>query len=426
MTGSGKRYVIALCGGGDRPIETLGGRTPFEAANTPHLDRLAADGCNGLLQIISEDISPESDSGGMALLGYDPLIYYTGRGPLEGYGTEFWDANGYSVAFRINFASMNRTTGRLDRRTSRDLDDAEMQELIADITDQVRLPAGIDISIMGWGRHRGILAFTSKTRPLSGDVTNTDPGFVKNGPFGIPVRHHANRPQPARPLSGDVGAAVVADLVNLFTAQSSEALERSDVNTRRRGAGRDPANIILIRDGGHVLPDLPPAKARISMYGQVPAERGLARLIGATFTTAKPAPGEPEADFYRRLLPLILADPAETIFSHIKGPDEPGHDQQPEAKVAAITDLDANLIGPLRAALGPADTLVVTCDHATPCEMGIHAPDRVPLAVAGPGITPDMVTVFSEAAAGEGSVPVKRASELMPWLVKRQGQGQWR
>ena len=86
------------------------------------------------------------------------------------------------------------------------------------------------------------------------------------------------------------------------------------------------------------------------------------------------------------------------------------------AKVQAIADLDADLVVPLQDALPPADTLAVTCDHATPCELGIHASDPVPAAVAGPGIAPDQVRAFSEPAARHGGLPVGRAQHLIGWL----------
>ena len=414
----GRIFVLALCGGGDRPIGALGGRTPFEAADTPGLDRLANRGTTGLLTVIADEIPPESDSGAMALLGYDPLVHYTGRGPLEGYGNRYWDPDGNSVAFRVNFASHDPSTGRLDRRTSRDLSDAELEQLVEEILASVDLGGDVVVQLTGWGRHRGILAFSSRRWQLSGDVSNTDPGFTKTGPFGLPAREPGDRPLPCRPQADDEGAARVAELVNAFVEQSAAVMARSEVNERRVAAGRRPANLLLVRDGGHILPDLPPAPTSISMYGQVPAERGVARLIGARFTVAKPAAGQSEPDFYSRLLPQLLADPAEIVFVHVKGPDEPGHDGQPAAKVQAITDLDAGLVQPLLAELGPADTLVVTCDHSTPCELEIHSSDRVPAAVTGPGIQADAVRRFSEAAVAGGSLPVERACELMPWLRK--------
>ncbi|MBE1489814.1 CMP-5'-phosphonoformate--3-phosphoglycerate phosphonoformyl transferase [Plantactinospora soyae] len=426
--GAGRVFVVALCGGGDRPIAELADRTPFEAAATPHLDELARDGCSGLLEVIRADVPPESDSGAMALLGYDPVRYYTGRGPLEGLGMDFWDADGFSVAFRINFASWQPDTGRLDRRTSRDLSDDELEALVTSVRAEVRLTDDVAVRLTGFGRHRGILALTSRTVPLSGRVTNTDPGFVALGPFGVPVADPPTTPLRCRPAPGldgtpsGLNAEGTARLVNQFVERSAAVLENHPVNLARRAAGRRPANLILVRDGGDTLPVLPSFAAerglRLSMYGQVPAERGLARLIGARFTVARAGPGEDDRSFYRTLLPALLDDPADVVFVHLKGPDEPGHDGRPHDKVTAIGDIDGGFVGPLRARLGPLDTLVVTCDHATPCELGIHAPDRVPTVVTGPGVRPDGVTGFGERAAAGGGLPAARASELLPWLLR--------
>lgn len=419
-SGRGRVMVVALCGGGDRPIGVLGGRTPFEAAPTPNLDGLAARGASGLLEVIRHDIPPESDSGAMALLGYDPLVHYTGRGPLEGLGMDFWAADGFSVAFRINFASWDPHTGRLDRRTSRDLSDDELQVLVGEIRDAVVLDPGVDIRLTGFGRHRGILALTSATCPLSGRVGNTDPGFTNTGPFGTPVEAPRQTPLPCRPLDASEAAATTARLVNDFVTSSAAVLERSRVNRDRRSAGRRPANLVLVRDGGDTLPVLTPfgdAHGRtLSMYGQVPAERGLARLIGARFTVAGASRGQTDPDFYAELVPTLLADPADVLFVHVKGPDEPGHDGRPVDKVQAIAEIDEGLVGPLADAMSHLDTLVVTCDHATPCELGIHSADPVPTVAVGPHVTADRVTEFGERAAHAGALPARRASELLAAL----------
>jgi 2,3-bisphosphoglycerate-independent phosphoglycerate mutase len=416
-----RTFIVILCGGADRPIARLGSRTPFEAAATPHLDALARRGATGLLEVIDSATPPESDSGAMALLGYDPLALYTGRGPLEALGMDFWDPEGSSVAFRVNFASWSPATGRLDRRTSRDLSDDELAVLVREILEEVTLDEPVSVRLTGFGRHRGILALTSREVALSGRVTNTDPGFTARGPFGVPVADPAPTPLPCRPLDeGDEAAAATARLVDRFVERSATILERSEVNRARRAAGRRPANVILARDGGHVLPSLERFDERyglrLSMYGQVPAERGLAGLLGGRFTVARPAPGRSDPEFYGDLLPVLVGDPADVVFVHLKGPDEPGHDDRPDAKVAAIEEIDEHFVGPLVAALGAGDTLVVTCDHATPCELGIHAPDRVPVAVAGPGAAADGTSAFGEREAAAGALAGWRACQLLPWL----------
>ncbi|MBI2973255.1 MAG: phosphoglycerate mutase, partial [Armatimonadetes bacterium] len=70
-----KILYVVLDGLGDRPIPELDGRTPLEAADTPHLDRLAAEGRQGTVISVGKGIAPESDVAVMAILGYDPLRY---------------------------------------------------------------------------------------------------------------------------------------------------------------------------------------------------------------------------------------------------------------------------------------------------------------------------------------------------------------
>jgi len=420
----GRTYIVALCGGGDRPIATLGGRTPFEAAPTPNLDELTRAGALGLLTVIAPDIPPESDSGAMALLGYDPLTHYTGRGPLEGHGMDFWDGAGASVAFRVNFASRDPRTGRLDRRTSRDLADAEQQALAQELREGIRLAdlPLISFQLTAFGRHRGIVCFTSRAVPLSGNVANTDPGFRKQGAFGVPNASFTPAPLPCEPLENTEAARNTAAAVNAFVAESAVILSASAVNRARVAAGRLPANILLFRDSGDTLPVLPDfAKQtgmRMALYGQVPAERGLCKLFGGRFITSKATAAESDRAFYTRLVAEVAADPADLVFVHLKGPDEPGHDDRPEEKTEAIAGIDAFFVRQLVDRLGPNDRLVVTCDHATPCELGIHAPDPVPTVLFGPGIEANGATAFSETQAARRALPFARAHDLMPYMAR--------
>src|SRR3989344_7185588 len=81
-----KVIFIVFDGLGDRPISELGGKTPLEAATTPHLDWLAQNGINGLVHTIERSIRPGSDVAHLSLFGYDPRKYYRGRGPFEAAG----------------------------------------------------------------------------------------------------------------------------------------------------------------------------------------------------------------------------------------------------------------------------------------------------------------------------------------------------
>jgi 2,3-bisphosphoglycerate-independent phosphoglycerate mutase len=419
---SNKIYFIVLCGIADRPVPALDHKTPLEYATTPNLDRMARDGIQGLITIIDAEITPESDSGAMALLGYDPLIFYTGRGALEGLGSGFLDRDRNGVGFRINFASYDERRGVLDRRTSRDLTDDELATLVDEIRDRVRLDdEDVRFDICGFGRHRGIVCFRSDFLALSGQVSNTDPGFRKVGAFGIPNSGYQPSPLPCIPLDDSAASSNTAALVNKFVDRTSSILRQSHVNRRRIADGKSPANLLLFRDGGHLAPSLPAFRERfdrgLSIYGQVPAERGLSRLLGGRWVQAAAEGEHDEIRFYRDLARTLPTDPAEVVFVHIKGPDEPGHDGRPMEKVRAIERIDAVFFHDFLKRVRPGDAVVVTADHATPCEMGIHSADPVPALLCGAAIEPDSTDAFSELAASKGRMPARRGVDVMPMVI---------
>lgn len=53
------KYLVILGDGmADRPIESLGGRTPLEYAKTPKMDELAAKGEIGMVHTIPDGMKP--------------------------------------------------------------------------------------------------------------------------------------------------------------------------------------------------------------------------------------------------------------------------------------------------------------------------------------------------------------------------------
>src|SRR5215218_8242183 len=82
-----KHGLLLIADGlGDRPVPELDGRTPLEFARTPTLDGLVREGEAGLMDPVAPGIRGGSDTGHLAILGYDPYKFYTGRGPFEAMG----------------------------------------------------------------------------------------------------------------------------------------------------------------------------------------------------------------------------------------------------------------------------------------------------------------------------------------------------
>jgi 2,3-bisphosphoglycerate-independent phosphoglycerate mutase len=89
----------------DYPVESLGGKTPLMVARTPHMDWMAESGEIGLVRTVPDGFNPGSEVANLSIFGYDPIRYYTGRGPLEAasLGVELAADD---IAFRCNLVTL--------------------------------------------------------------------------------------------------------------------------------------------------------------------------------------------------------------------------------------------------------------------------------------------------------------------------------
>lgn len=420
-----KVYCIVLDGAADYKIPLLNNRTPLETAVTPNMDYLAKHSIMSLINILPPEYVPETDSGLMALLGYDPLRYYCGRGTLEAIGRDLYKEYKYFVGFRVNFSSYNDVNRILERRTARGLSEEELQMLTDEILANVKLSnfPDIDYDFVSFGAHRGILSFYSNDMELSGNVSNTDPGFKKSGCFSVPIARYENKVLPCIPLDHSVASRVTAAVVNDFIKQSHEILEHSNINRKRRERSLLPCNWLIVRDGGFPVVSMESFYKKygktLTVFGGLPCEKALANLIDANFCYSQEFELQLQEKYLSQLADELIDIESDIVFCHLKGPDEPGHDHDPLGKVQAIEKIDRYFISKIVDAKGICDTVVVTCDHATPCTLGVHSNDKVPLMISGNSIMADGLLHFDEANAGKGNCPISEAVDIMKYLVER-------
>jgi 2,3-bisphosphoglycerate-independent phosphoglycerate mutase len=106
-----KYALIIPDGAADEPQESLGGRTPLQAADIPAMDAVVERGVVGRANHVPPSLPAGSDVACLSLLGYDPLEYFTGRAPLEAaaqgikLGTDDW-------AVRCNLVTIEEQTMR--------------------------------------------------------------------------------------------------------------------------------------------------------------------------------------------------------------------------------------------------------------------------------------------------------------------------
>lgn len=418
-----KLLYIVLDGLGDLPGPELDGKTPLEAAETPHMDDLARKGRTGLMYPIKEGIAPESDAAVISILGYDPFQYYTGRGPLESYGAGLEMEDG-DLAIRCNYATLGEGNRIVDRRAGRNVTSAEAAALTEAVNSQLKLTSTpADFTLKSTVAHRCALVIKRRDGKLSGQITNMDPAYSRVGGLGVAKAKVEMKLERCTPMDDSEGARVAAALVNEFVEKSHLILDRHGVNVQRRAKGDLTANLILTRDAGDSLPKFPKFN---ELYGvkagcvvEMPVERGIALLCGMEEIKLPPPTKDLKADYPLRSEKTIEALKSfDAIYIHLKGPDEPGHDGEFERKKEVVELIDSYFFSTVLPKIDIVETVVtVTADHSTPCSLKAHSADPVPLLVSGGNIQPDNTQVFSEKECQGGSIGTIRGPELVPMLM---------
>jgi 2,3-bisphosphoglycerate-independent phosphoglycerate mutase len=368
-------YVL-LDGCADRPDPKLNYTTPLEAAHTPALDSIATRGRLGRVTTVGRGISPESDIAVFNMLGYAFEEGYPGRGVVEAIGANVKFRDG-ELALRANFGTV-RGSAILDRRAGRNLTAREAEELSEELK-HVRL-TGATFQFRSTISYRGVLVISAERR-LSAQVSNTDPAYRRVGGFGAARQTRKDeRLQKCIPESREEAAVAAADLVNEFTKKSLQVLSVSGVNKEREKAGLLPANALLLRDAGDHLPRVRGFEAKYGMKGvaivEMPAEVGIAKILGMKIIEVEDRNDlNAKASLFSRELKEDT-----TVYVHIKGPDEFGHDGDAVGKKKCIERIDRDFFSRIEETAG-GGRLAVSCDHATPCALKMHSSDPVPLLV---------------------------------------------
>jgi 2,3-bisphosphoglycerate-independent phosphoglycerate mutase len=393
------KYVILVGDGmGDYPIPELGGKTPLQAAATPHLDELARRGELGLARTIPPGQEPGSDIANLAIMGYDPERYHTGRAPLEAAALGV-DLGPAEVAFRCNLVTLSHQNSGLimEDYSAGHISSGEAQELIAALQaalgqDGRRFYPGVS--------YRHLLVWTEAdaawhTYPPH-DWTGKEVGHLMEGD--------------AQPLWD-------------LTRSSWPVLQDHAVNRSRLAAHQKPATSIWLWGQGRP-PQMPTLKERFGLTGAVISAvdliRGIGRYAGLTPILVPGATGFLDTNYAGKVAAALEAlKEMDLVFVHVEAPDEAGHSGELKLKLQAIQDFDAQVVGPMRVGLDKLGDyrLLVLCDHLTPLAVRTHSPEPVPFVLYDSRTPGDRLRPYSEAAAAEAGLLLEQGADLLPRLL---------
>ncbi len=391
-----KILLIIMDGLGGRPSGLLGGRTSLQAAYRPNMNFLVRNGIGGLMYPVSQGIRAGSDTSHLSILGYDPRVVYTGRGPFEAMGLGM-DVSKGDVAFRANFATRADSGFISDRRAGR------IQESTDELCRAISLNVGgVTFEVKPGVEHRAALVMHGDH--LSSRVSDSDP-------------HEAGKP----PL--DITATVdsakrTANVLNQYLERIRKILDDHPFNRDRVSNGKLPANELLIRGAG-MAPDLQDFQSkyglRAACVAGIPMISGICKLMGMDIIHAKGVTGRLDSDYESKISSAVKSlDNHDFVIVNLKGPDIAGHDGNPLAKRDVIERADSayrQLVS-----LGHRVVISITGDHSTPAEYGDHSGDPVPILIYTENGRKDCAKRFDEVSCSRGSLRIL-SGDLMQYLL---------
>ncbi|MFN6191112.1 MAG: cofactor-independent phosphoglycerate mutase [Planctomycetia bacterium] len=408
------KYVIVIPdGAADAPQDSLGGKTPFQAARTPAMDSLAARGTVGLTNHVPESLPPGSEVACMSLMGYDPLAYFTGRAPLEAaaqgisLGADDW-------AVRCNLVTIQPAEGGpiMEDFTAGHITTEEATELLA--AAQRGFAADFP-GLAGWEFKPGVSyrnLLLHRGRPgaalLGSDLRATPPHDLMDKPVGD-----------AFPRG--TGSRLLTDIM----ARSAAWLEGHPVNEARIKAGKRPATHVWLWGVGRA-PAMEPFAKKYGMSGTmitaVDLLRGLAALAGWKRLEVPGATGYLDTDYAAKgRYAIAELDRTDLVCVHIEAPDEASHQGDAAEKVKAIEEIDAKIVAPIVKHLaGAGDHRILVCpDHPTFISTKTHSRGHVPFVMAGSGIPASGQRSYDEIAAAASAKRIEPGWKLMGEFLGR-------
>ncbi len=398
------KYLLLLGDGmADYPLEALEGRTPLDVAATPAMDAVAQRGVSALFSPIPEGYPPGSDVGNLAVFGYNPAEFYTGRAPLEA-ANQGIEVGPDEVVFRCNLVTLE--DGAMANFTAGHIRSAEGAELIDALNRALDdLPVTFHPGVSY--RHLAVVKVSGGELSRLLEVKCTPPHDISDQPV-------------ADYLPGGESGSVLRAIME----RSQSVLEGHSVNSARVAAGELPANSVWLWGQG-VSPALPSYAERFGLSGAVISAvdlvKGIGRVAGLEVLDVPGATGYLDTNYAGKVEAAIGAlERRDFVYLHVEAPDETAHQGREDLKIQAIEDFDRHVVMPLLdyAQRQKEARILVAPDHITAISTRTHAGGPVPFAMCGTGIGANGAGRYCETEAERFGVLFPEGHRLLPfWLT---------
>ncbi len=396
------KYIVLVADGmADYPIKELGDRTPLEVARTPNMDFIAKHGRLGRVQTIPKNMTPGSDVANISILGYDPVKYYTGRGPLEAANLGI-ELEAGDVAFRCNLITASSDT--LIDYSAGHISSKEASLLINFIdknlgSDRIKFYPGIS--------YRHLMVIKNASEEGLNKLLCKPPHDIAG-----------------QSISNNLPKGEGADILIKLMQDSRKILENHEINHVRIDLKENPANMIWLWGQGMKL-SIPAFKEKFGLSGSVISAvdliNGMGKILGMNVIKVPGATGYYDTDYEGKARAAIKTlEDNDFVFLHVEAPDEAGHNGDLREKITAIERFDQLVVGTVLKAFKRKKNfrILILPDHATPVSLKTHTSDIVPFGLFGMGVMGRGFLNYSEKEAEKSDLYFEKGYELMDYFIR--------
>jgi 2,3-bisphosphoglycerate-independent phosphoglycerate mutase len=371
------------------------------------MNRLAEAGKVGMCLTVPPEMTPESDTANLALLGYDPLVYSRGRSPLEAASMGI-DMKPEDTAVRVNLVSLSDNGEPYEEKIMLDHSSGEISTDEARVLiEAIQAELGTEFRKFYTGvsyRHcmiwKNCFEFTDFSRPH--DI------------LGRCIKNYLPYKPESKPMTE-------------MMKKSFEILNNHPINVERARKGLKKANSLWPWSPGKKA-FLPCFEEKFGLKGAVVCAVDLIKGIGVCAGMEVPKVEGATGNFAtnysakaKEAVKQLLEKGKDLVYVHVEAPDECGHQGDAELKVKSIELIDDLVIGYIIDELkkaGEEFKLLVLPDHATPVTKRTHTRGMVPFFVYDSrNQIKNGNFVFSEKTARNRKLRIEKGCDLMGYFL---------
>lgn len=346
--------MVIIDGLGDDPIKEFGGKTPFEYARHPNIDKLLARGTYSEISICGNDFPAESLGCILRLLGVEQKDFPLNRAYLELLANGR-DISEYEMVMRCNLASVD-TRGRLVSFNAMGLTQEEMAQA-AEICNE--LWQGIEF--MHLSEYRNLL------------ILDNDRQILHDCRIAPP--HESMGQSIDELLSGLKSKSLLLKTFIDATTEKLKIFARNGVTYRIYPWGPSERKVLPSFYSLHGINGAAVCKAEIV--------RGIARGLKMPAPVIPGTTADIDTDInakYKQAAQFL--HDYDFVVTHFNGTDEAAHRYDYQGKADFIARIDEEFIGPVLQSINEPLKILICGDHVTSCVTGKHSSAKVPVIAA--------------------------------------------